>query len=197
MERKEASLSPYLSQGLQRLHRRFWVALLRTKKECLIAQQCRSENTQFPRENSFRKTNKILFKLENICAQPLWLYLDLRGVFEPLGYLFWWPLRGLFGPIVAKSYSWPLRGLLHVSPWHLMGFKSLELFPRSCVFGFRWSEASIIKVEKEVVLWKGPVRSVRSERHNHTKLLEVLQKRSEALLEQKKQATILLGLVPV
>jgi hypothetical protein len=54
-----------------------------------------------------------------------------------------------------------------------------------------------IKVEKEAVLWKGLVRSVRSERHNRSKLLEVPRKRSEALLEQKKQATILLGLVPV
>ncbi len=54
-----------------------------------------------------------------------------------------------------------------------------------------------IKVEKEVVLWKGLVRSVRSEGHNRTKLLEVLRKHSEALLEQKKQATIWLGLVLV
>ena len=53
----------------------------------------------------------------------------------------------------------------------------------------------IVKLRKQSFWWKGLERSVRSERHNRSKLLEVPRKSSEALLEQKKQAAVLLGLV--
>jgi len=83
-------------------------------------------------------------------------------------------------------------------------FQLLELFLR----GFEDSYHSVsldlsgprhlfYKTVKKWFWWKGLVRSVCSVRHNHTKLLEVPRKSSEALLEQKKQATILLGLVSV
>jgi len=81
-------------------------------------------------------------------------------------------------------------------------FQLLELFLRS----FEGSNHSVsldlsgprhlfYKTAKKWFCRKGLVRSVRSVRHNRTKLLEVPRKSSEALLEQKKQATVLLGLV--
>jgi hypothetical protein len=53
----------------------------------------------------------------------------------------------------------------------------------------------IVKLRKQPFWWKGLERSVHSERHNRSKLFEAPQKSSEALLEQKKQAAVLLGLI--
>ena len=68
----------------------------------------------FPEKTVSERQIKVILNWRKFVRSLHGFIWTSEGFFKPLGYSFWWPLRGLFGPIVAKLYSWPLRGLLRV-----------------------------------------------------------------------------------
>ena len=141
--KKKGSLSPYLSQDLKRLCRRFWVASLRTKKECFNRADQRIHN--FPEKTVSERQIKYFLNQRTFARSLCGFIWTSKGFLKPLVYLFWWPSRGLSGLLFVFV---TFEGSIARVSVTFNGFKIIGTISEgfwwlliSCVFGFHWSKA--------------------------------------------------------